>query len=101
MNVFGVESISPKTDELLKIAHVTPITVTFNQIVDPKVFEFKTEPQTEVTAEFSGRNVTFKPKTQWMLDQEVTLTILTARSDKGIYMTNPYRITLKAPLPTF
>lgn len=99
--IFAVESLSPPTAQLMGIAHITPIIVTFTQQVDSSAFDFRTEPQAEIVAQFKDRSVIFRPKQAWSFDQEITLTITSARSSTGVYMSSPYSFTFKAPLPTF
>ncbi|MEK7616557.1 MAG: hypothetical protein AAB414_00690 [Patescibacteria group bacterium] len=102
--IFAVKSIKPPVSDLMQITYVTPIMITFTQAVDPKTFEYSIEPPIDVPVNFNGQNVIFKPKAEgpwWVIDQEYTLTILSARSTQGVYMANPYKIIFKAPLTTF
>lgn len=99
--IFAVESLLPPTTQLMGIAHITPITAAFTQQIDSSTFDFKTEPQVEIVTEFKDKSVVFRPKQVWPFDQEITLTIISARSSTGISMSSPYSFTFKAPLPTF
>ena len=97
---FGVKAIEPTTSNLMEIAHITPIKVTFNLPVNPSDFTFEIEPPAEVTVDFSGESVIFKPKEAWPFDQEITFTITSASSIDGIRTDSEYKFTIKSPLPT-
>lgn len=99
LNSLEVISIDPK-DSLKTISVATPITVNFNQSLNQESFHYIVEPQIETYTVFSGSSVTFRSKTGWPIDQDIVITITSAKSSFGLILNSPYIITAKAPLPT-
>lgn len=97
---FGVKTIDPASPDLVKIAHITPIKVTFNLPINPSSFTFEIEPPVEVTVVFDRDSIIFKPKETWPFDQEITFTITAASSISGIPADSSYKFIAKSPLPT-
>lgn len=96
---FKIITTNPLPEELQQISVVTPITLYFNQEIDPNSFKFTLEPEVETEIQFSSFGITFKPQKYWPLGKRITIFINQAQSKDGTTLKGLFQISFQAPIP--